>query len=141
MTHRLLSASTATNVQRGRSQKDRSDGRLTRRQKRLLVLGRLAEADGMVLSDRAIARELGVSQPFVSALRRRLLTAAKARPIPRDRGATIETLPTAIRAPDRELATTAQEALDRFLAYRQLSGTRPKPPESPRALIDWDWYA
>jgi len=42
----------------------------TRREKRLLVLGRLAQADAAQLSDRAIARELGVSQPFVSALRR-----------------------------------------------------------------------
>lgn len=44
---------------------------LTRRQKRLLVGGRLAEPDAGDLSDRAIARELSVSQPFVSAMRRR----------------------------------------------------------------------
>ena len=43
---------------------------LTRRQKRLIVLGRLASLDAAAMSDRAIARELGVSQPFVSALRR-----------------------------------------------------------------------
>jgi hypothetical protein len=43
---------------------------LTRRQKRLLVGGRLVEPDARGLSDRAIARELGVSQPFVSAIRR-----------------------------------------------------------------------
>ena len=43
---------------------------LTRRQKRWLVRGRLAEPDAVAISDRAIARELGVSQPFVSALRR-----------------------------------------------------------------------
>lgn len=36
---------------------------------RLAVRGRLAEAAGERLSDRAIARELGVSQPFVSAIR------------------------------------------------------------------------
>src|SRR5438093_5062189 len=42
----------------------------TRREKRLLVLGRLAQGDAATLSDRAIARELGVSQPFVGALRR-----------------------------------------------------------------------
>jgi len=34
------------------------------------VRGRLAEPDAVAISDRAIARELGVSQPFVSALRR-----------------------------------------------------------------------
>lgn len=44
---------------------------LTRRQKRLLVGGRLVEPDSDRLSDRAIARELGVSQPFVSSIRRR----------------------------------------------------------------------
>ena len=44
---------------------------LTRRQKRLVVGGRLIEPDAEGLSDRAIARELGVSQPFVSAMRRR----------------------------------------------------------------------
>lgn len=44
----------------------------TRRQKRLLVQGRFSESDAGELSDRAIARELGVSQPFVSGLRRRL---------------------------------------------------------------------
>lgn len=43
---------------------------LTRRQKRLMVQGRLTEPDAQDLSDRAIARELDVSQPFVSALRR-----------------------------------------------------------------------
>lgn len=43
---------------------------LSRRQKRLLVRGRLTESDAAKLSDRAIARELGVSQPFVSAQRR-----------------------------------------------------------------------
>src|SRR5687768_14115738 len=42
----------------------------TRRQKRLLVQGRLIEPDAPGLSDRAIARELRVSQPFVSAMRR-----------------------------------------------------------------------
>ena len=40
------------------------------RQKRLLVLGRLAEPDADRLSDRAIARELNVSQPFVGRVRR-----------------------------------------------------------------------
>ena len=35
-----------------------------------MVQGRLAEPDAENLSDRAIARELDVSQPFVSALRR-----------------------------------------------------------------------
>ena len=43
---------------------------LTRRQKRLMVQGRLTEPDAQGLSDREIARELDVSQPFVSALRR-----------------------------------------------------------------------
>lgn len=43
---------------------------LNRRQKRLVTLGRLRERDAASLSDRAIARELGVSQPFVSRLRR-----------------------------------------------------------------------
>jgi hypothetical protein len=43
---------------------------LSRRQKRLLVLGRLSEPDADEKSDRALARELGVSQPFVGELRR-----------------------------------------------------------------------
>lgn len=43
---------------------------LSRRQKRLLVRGRLSEPGAAAMSDRAIARELGVSQPFVSAQRR-----------------------------------------------------------------------
>src|SRR5688572_16763642 len=47
-----------------------SAAHLTRRQKRLLVQGRLIEEDAREMSDRAIARELRVSQPFVSALRR-----------------------------------------------------------------------
>lgn len=45
---------------------------LSHRQKRLIVRGRLAELDAGSMSDRAIARELNVSQPFVSALRREL---------------------------------------------------------------------
>jgi hypothetical protein len=42
---------------------------LTQQQKRLLVRRRFAKPDAASRSDRAIARELGVSQPFVSALR------------------------------------------------------------------------
>lgn len=50
----------------------RAPVQLTRRLKLLVVLGRLVEPDAPELSDRAIARELGVSQPFVSKLRRRV---------------------------------------------------------------------
>lgn len=45
---------------------------LTRREKRLIVQGRLLDPDTAALSDRAIARELDVSQPFVGSVRRRL---------------------------------------------------------------------
>lgn len=48
----------------------RRRSRLSNAEKRLMVIGRLSEPDAEGLTDRAIARELGVSQPFVSALRR-----------------------------------------------------------------------
>lgn len=48
----------------------RRRSRLSNAEKRLMAIGRLSEPDAEGLSDRAIARELGVSQPFVSALRR-----------------------------------------------------------------------
>lgn len=50
----------------------RAPVQLTKRQKQLIVWGRLAQPDASELSDRGIARELGVSQPFVSKLRRRV---------------------------------------------------------------------
>lgn len=79
------------------------DGRgasLTRRQKRLLVAGRLSEAGATDMSDRAIARELGVSQPFVSAIRRKgRLTSPEAQP------------PSA--GPECHRPTSAQQWLDR----------------------------
>ena len=43
--------------------------RLRRAEKRILALGRLIDPDADALSDRAIARELGVSQPLVSKCR------------------------------------------------------------------------
>lgn len=43
---------------------------MTQRQKRMLVRLRLAQTDAASMSDRALARELGVSQPFVGAQRR-----------------------------------------------------------------------
>lgn len=48
----------------------RRKARLSNLEKRLAVRGRLSEPDADDLSDRAIARELNVSQPFVSAVRR-----------------------------------------------------------------------
>ena len=43
--------------------------RLRRAEKRILALGRLIDPEADALSDRAIARELGVSQPLVSKCR------------------------------------------------------------------------
>ena len=48
----------------------RRRSRLSNLEKRMLVRGRLVAPDAADLSDREIARELGVSQPFVSAQRR-----------------------------------------------------------------------
>lgn len=48
----------------------RRRSRLSNIEKRMLVRGRLATPDSAGLSDRQIARELGLSQPFVSAQRR-----------------------------------------------------------------------
>jgi hypothetical protein len=62
-------------VGRGSTATRRTTG-FSHREKRLLVLGRLTQADADSLSDRAVARELGVSQPFVGAMRRRFLAQA-----------------------------------------------------------------
>jgi hypothetical protein len=100
---------------------------LTRRQKQLIVLGRLAEPDAACFSDRALARQLGVSQPFVSA-QRRLLTGAAGRPSTRieanERLETSQTTPKLkhdrLSAAQPLIATTplrrtsAQEALNQF---------------------------
>ncbi len=43
---------------------------MTHKQKRLLVKLRLTQTDAASMSDRALARELGVSQPFVGSQRR-----------------------------------------------------------------------
>jgi len=43
---------------------------MTHKHKRLFVRLRLTQADAASMSDRALARELGVSQPFVGAQRR-----------------------------------------------------------------------
>ena len=48
----------------------RRRSRLSNFEKRMLVRGRLIAPDSEGLSDRQIARELGLSQPFVSAQRR-----------------------------------------------------------------------
>jgi len=52
-----------------RNAKVSSGARLTWKDKRVLVETRFAQPDAAKLSDRAIARELQVSQPFVSKLR------------------------------------------------------------------------
>lgn len=53
---------------------------MTRNQKRMFVQLRLGQSDAAAMSDRALARELGVSQPFVGKQRRLLglRTTAKA---------------------------------------------------------------
>src|SRR5262245_25204175 len=48
----------------------------TNKEKRAMVRVRLSQADAAELSDRAIARELNVSQPFVSGVRRSLSRAS-----------------------------------------------------------------
>ena len=48
----------------------RRRSRLSNLEKRMLVRGRLIDPDSERCSDREIARELGLSQPFVSAQRR-----------------------------------------------------------------------
>ena len=112
---------------------------LTRRQKRLLVIGRLTEESAANCSDRAIARELGVSQPFVSGLRRRSRpTTATAPAIVGTEAATVAALSKAPPGRYLERVTTAQEALDRAVAHRQLSRTRFRPLEPSRALTEWD---
>jgi DNA-binding CsgD family transcriptional regulator len=130
---------------------------LTRREKNLLVKGRLLEPDAAGLSDRAIARELGVSQPFVSALRRQvseLLSASGAdfsdEILPNERSRE--------RASDQDVLgdewsyryraeriTTAQEALDRFHdEHSPLGRVRrvcwPVEPDQSTTL-DWDPFA
>lgn len=126
---------------------------LTRRQKRLLVVGRLVEADAEGLSDRAIARELGVSQPFVSAIRRR----AGRRPVERGNRA-LETLNGAGASERQDTsrggqllsvevheATGAQQWLNRnHDAWSSLGPVRrvawPASWDGPRALADADPY-
>lgn len=102
---------------------------LTRRQKRLLVQGRLAEADADTLSDRAIARELGVSQPFVSALRRSVGKGRPRRTIGADE--------------HPQLPVSSQQGLDRFHDQTgPLGGVRrvlqPRANDEGRALRDAD---
>jgi hypothetical protein len=100
---------------------------LTRRQKQLIVLGRLAEPDAACFSDRALARQLGVSQPFVSA-QRRLITGVAGRPgttnEPNDQLETLTTTSGGDQDPVHVTphliataplkTTSAQEALNRF---------------------------
>jgi len=99
---------------------------LTHRQKRLLVQGRLMEPDAATRSDRAIARELGVSQPFVGGLRRRLRTDIKRIGLGRGCVPSLNTMPPSapvesldkvgpsVREYAPDFATTAQQALNRF---------------------------
>lgn len=115
-------------------------------QKRLLVKGRLAEADAATLSDRAIARELGVSQPFVSAIRRSRPTGPTRTRAGSGGASNVATVASQTRSSDHnqfvpERITTAQQALDRAVAHRQLTRTRRASEAPTRALTEWDPFA
>ena len=123
---------------------------LTRRQKRLLVLGRLLEADASTLSDRAIARELGVSQPFVGAMRR--ASESSRRSLAGRTAAFPNACEVANGAKDLSVlannesgrpatsVTTSQQALDRVVRHRRLSRSQPTMPDRG-VLFDWDPFA
>lgn len=105
---------------------------MTRKQKRMLVRLRLMQSDAAAMSDRALARELGVSQPFVGAQRRLVAP----RPM-----IVIEAEPPSEWIPER--ITTAQEALDRHHdQWSALGRVRrvswPVESDNSRARTDWD---
>ena len=116
------------------------------------------ESDASDRSDRAIAKELGVSQPFVSALRR----VADARMATRPEAACDDEMNPGTRRPrpcdDNELVagdvpieppghtSTAQEALDRFHdQHSPLGRVRrvgwPDYDENTRTMTEWDPFA
>lgn len=71
----------------------RRRSRLSNSEKRMLVRGRLAAPDAARLSDRQIARELGVSQPFVSA-QRRVVRGVEAESVPAENARQMNAGPT-----------------------------------------------
>jgi hypothetical protein len=134
---------------------------LSRAQKRLLVYGRLVMPDAAQLSDRAVARELGVSQPFVSARRRVLREwlatgGNSSRDLNRNK---ISRPRSACESPTGELdvlgadddlwassgrATTAQQSLDRLHdewgpigRVRRVAWPAEEERGDPRE--EWDW--
>src|SRR5688572_6661305 len=99
----------------------------------MLVQLRLAQPDAAAMSDRALARELGVSQPFVGAQRRLIQPRLPAHHSTNE----------PIQSVFRERTTTAQEALDRYHdQWSALGKVRrvswPAELDSPRALTDAD---
>lgn len=134
---------------------------VTHRQKRLLVLGRLTEVDASSLSDRAIARELGVSQPFVGAVRRRRAqrTVSEAgrdtshAHVPgdsspafseRDEAASLSGDAAVLQTPQNswnERLTTSERPLDRFPGARRSSYMTGMGVIRDHTLWDWDPFA
>jgi hypothetical protein len=113
----------------------RPDLRLTRLQKRLLVHGRLVQPDAAQMSDRAVARELGVSQPFVSDLRRQ---GGRRR---RQSDSTTFKLPGVSVTPS-EIATFAvdlQQPMGRIGATTDAHHST--PIDQPRPLAQWVRYS
>ena len=108
---------------------------MTRRQKVMLVELRLKQDDAAGKSDRALARELGVSQPFVGKQRRRLSMARPHRKDNRNRAAAVLV----------EHTTTAQQALEQFHdQWSAIGGVRrvswPVNGDNSRARRDKDPY-
>lgn len=104
---------------------------MTHKQKRLFARLRLKCQDAEGLSDRAIARELGVSQPFVSALRKKLSQKV------------IATKPEQKSVFPACDATNAQQALDRHhYEWRGVGRVRriSLPVVNDTALRDFDPY-
>jgi hypothetical protein len=104
---------------------------MTKKQKRLLVRLRLTQADAASMSDRAIARELGVSQPFVGAQRRIVAPKQVATPFPVP--AFANTAP-----PIRNARTVATRELCKWVADWARSESRGTPLAPGRALCDGD---
>ena len=101
----------------------------------MLVELRLKQDDAAAKSDRALARELGVSQPFVGKQRRRLSLARLPRNDNRNRPDEIPV----------EHTTSAQEALDRYHDHWSAIGrvrrvSWPVDSDNSRALRDKDPY-
>ena len=110
---------------------------MTRKQKGMLVRLRLTQLDAATMSDRALARELGVSQPFVGSQRRLVAPRLPARDSPR--ALVTDTV--------SERITTGQQALDRYRndQWSALGRVRrvswPVEGDNSRALSDFDPFA